>query len=238
MESRLIILSGAGLSQESGISTFRDANGLWENHKIEEVCDYYTWEENISLVHDFYNARRVQLGTVEPNDAHRKIAEWQARYGKDRVVNITCNVDNLLEQAGCENVIHLHGELCKIHTNYECDDDEVIDIGTTEYDYAKAVADGKNPKPFVVFFGEGAPNYQNYYNTMANLSVNDTVIIVGSSDQVVDFSHEAMWSSAQGVVVNPEPPLHTFGTSLTLVKEKSSAGLNSLEDYVKERMEK
>lgn len=236
--SRLIILSGAGLSQESGISTFRDSNGLWENHKIEEVCDYYTWEKNINLVHDFYNARRVQLGTVEPNDAHYRIAAWQAQYGKDRVINVTCNVDNLLEQAGCEDVIHLHGELSKVWTNYNGDDNEVIDIGCTEYDYAAEVAKGKNPKPFVVFFGEGAPNYQKYWDLMLDLTADDTVIVVGSSDQVVDFSHEIMWQACQGIVVNPNPPTHTIGTRLKLVEKKASEGLESLEDYIAERMQK
>lgn len=236
--SRLIILSGAGLSQESGISTFRDANGLWENHKIEEVCDFYTWEKNIGLVHNFYNARRVQLGTVAPNDAHRKIAEWQARYGKDRVINVTCNVDNLLEQAGCEDVIHLHGELCKMWTNYNGLDNEVIDIGCTEYDYAAEVAKGKNPKPFVVFFGEGAPNYQQFWDLTSDLTADDTVIIVGSSDQVVDFASNTMWSGAKVVVVNPNPPSHVEDTTVTIVRRGASDGLRFIEDFVAERMQK
>jgi NAD-dependent deacetylase len=98
--NKLIILSGAGLSADSGVPTFRSDNGLWMDHKIDEVCDYTTWKDHYDLVHAFYNNLRTLLETVEPNPAHYMIAEWQRRWG-DRVINLTANVDNLLERALC-----------------------------------------------------------------------------------------------------------------------------------------
>ena len=106
--AKLIVLTGAGLSVESGVRTFRDNNGLWENHSIEQVCNGATWRANFDLVHQFYNDRRAQLSTVEPNPAHRAIARWQSRY---ETILLTQNVDDLLERAGCHDVVHLNGFL-------------------------------------------------------------------------------------------------------------------------------
>lgn len=107
---KLLVFSGAGISAESGISTFRDAggNGLWNGYRIEDVCTSHTWKQNFALVHSFYNARRQQLGQANPSSAHAMVASWQARY--DTTI-ITQNVDDLLERAGVQNVIHLHGFL-------------------------------------------------------------------------------------------------------------------------------
>lgn len=107
---KLVILSGAGISQESGISTFRDANGLWENHDIMEVASIQGWHKNPELVLDFYNQRRRQLSEVKPNEAHKIIVQLEDHF---EVLIITQNVDDLHERAGSKNVIHLHGELYK-----------------------------------------------------------------------------------------------------------------------------
>ncbi len=106
----IVFLTGAGISQESGISTFRDANGLWNNHKIEEVASPEGFEKNPQLVLDFYNARRRQLDEVAPNEAHHLIAQLETKYN---VTVITQNIDDLHEKAGSTNVLHLHGELKK-----------------------------------------------------------------------------------------------------------------------------
>ena len=111
-EKGLIIFSGAGISAESGINTFRDTNGLWENHSIKEVCSENTWKHNFEAVHTFYNQRRVQLSEVQPNNAHKVVATLKKQYGDDCYV-ITQNVDDLFERAGCEDVLHVHGELKK-----------------------------------------------------------------------------------------------------------------------------
>jgi NAD-dependent deacetylase len=127
----IVFLTGAGISQESGISTFRDANGLWNNHKIEEVATPEGFEENPQLVLDFYNARRRQLDEVEPNQAHHLIAQLENKY---KVTVITQNIDDLHERAGSTNVLHLHGELRKCRSNsnhdliYNCNQDMDMQI--------------------------------------------------------------------------------------------------------------
>lgn len=188
--NKLMIISGAGLSAESGISTFRDAGGTWENFKIEEVCDITTFEQNYIKVNDFYDTRRKQLSRVEPNSAHSKIAELSKDFS---VLNFTTNVDDLLERAGCENVHHIHGNLLEVVHNYGEDSAEVVNVGHGEsgYDDLK-----KYPvKPNVVFFGEHAPMYEIYQSAMFGLDSDDTIIIVGSSEQVVPFAAMARYGS-------------------------------------------
>ena len=110
MRKKITVLTGAGVSAESGITTFRDSDGLWENHNVEDVASIEGWYRNPSLVLDFYNARRAQLPTVKPNAAHLAIAELENEYD---VTVVTQNVDNLHERAGSTRVVHLHGELTK-----------------------------------------------------------------------------------------------------------------------------
>lgn len=110
--SKVVFLTGAGLSAESGIKTFRDHNGLWNNYDVMEVCSIKGFRKNRQLVLDFYDLRRADLADKEPNPAHFMIAELQKKY-PDQIINLTQNVDNLLEKAGCSEVIHLHGELTK-----------------------------------------------------------------------------------------------------------------------------
>ena len=110
---KLIIFSGAGISAESGINTFRDTNGLWEKYSIEEICTENTWKQNFDAVHVFYNQRRIQLQKVKPNRAHEVVSMLKKMYG-DNCYVITQNVDDLFERAGCEDVLHVHGELTKM----------------------------------------------------------------------------------------------------------------------------
>lgn len=110
MKKNLVVLSGAGISAESGLKTFRGSDGLWENHKVEDVATPQAWHRNPELVTRFYNERRIQLLKVEPNDAHRILAELESQFN---VQIITQNVDNLHERAGSSEVLHLHGELTK-----------------------------------------------------------------------------------------------------------------------------
>jgi NAD-dependent deacetylase len=118
MKKRMVVFSGAGLSAESGIPTFRDSNGLWENHKVEDVAHPNGWKENKELVLNFYKERFLGVKATEPNDAHKAIADLQDRY---EVVNFTQNIDDLLERAGCADVRHMHGSLfrkkCEFHKN-------------------------------------------------------------------------------------------------------------------------
>lgn len=108
--SNLLLFTGAGLSAASGIQTFRGNSGLWNDHKVDEICNFITWKKNQDVVHQFYNDRRTELENVQPNAAHRMIADWEKRYGS-RLMNHTQNCDHLLEAAGCNNVSHVHGSM-------------------------------------------------------------------------------------------------------------------------------
>jgi NAD-dependent deacetylase len=202
----IIIFSGAGLSAESGLSTFRDSDGLWANYDINEVCNYNTWIDNFGLVHEFYSKRRVELGAVSPNEAHRAIARIQQKYGTEQVSVITQNVDDLLERAGCENVIHVHGELTKLRC-MSCN--HIWDVGYSEYAVGTKCPHcaGVMIKPFVVFFNENAPMYKMMYERFEAICENDIVVIIGTSGNVVSLDALLMGSKKTGykILNNLEP---------------------------------
>ena len=183
---RLVLFTGAGLSAESGIQTFRGSSGMWNEFRISEVCDYNTWRQNYSKVHGFYNARRVELGTVAPNAAHGMIRRWQDRY---ETLVVTQNIDDLLERAGCRDVLHLHGFLTDMH----CEDcGWKWTMGYAAWDPKAAC---RNPnlscegwvKPSVVFFHEGAPLYRRLQEILLGLRPDDVVVVMGTSARVLPF---------------------------------------------------
>lgn len=187
MKQRIVIFSGAGLSAESGLATFRNGeDGLWANYDINKICNYFTWQDNFKLVHEFYNQRRKELQSVKPNAAHYKIAEIQKKYGKDRVFVITQNIDNLLEQAGCENILHVHGESTKLICT-ECGN--LFDIGYEPYNFEPCNSCNSTLiKPFVVFFYESAPMYRVMYERFDASHNDDIAIIIGTSGNIIDLS--------------------------------------------------
>lgn len=170
-----VVLSGAGISAESGVQTFRDSNGLWENHRIEDVASPEGFARNPQFVLDFYNARRRQLKLVEPNEAHRILAELQDFF---EVVIITQNVDDLHERAGSENVIHLHGELRKARPV-----NSITTIMSWENDLnlGDVAEDGSQLRPHIVWFGEMVPEMD---RATAVTKDADYFLIVGTSMQV------------------------------------------------------
>ena len=183
MKKKIAVLTGAGVSAESGFATFRDSGGLWEKYDVQEVASIEGWYRNRKLVLEFYNERRAQLKDAAPNAAHLAIASLE----KDYDVNvITQNVDNLHERAGSTRIIHLHGELTKVRPEHGIYDDtgsekEVIDIG-----YDKVVLGDKSPKgvqlrPHIVFFGEAVPKIEAAINVVSEA---DILLIVGTSLQV------------------------------------------------------
>ena len=119
----IVVLTGAGISQESGIKTFRDSDGLWENHRVEDVATYDAWRKNPDLVRDFYNQRRRELYNVEPNEGHKQLLRLEKHFN---LQIITQNVDDLHERAGCKNVLHLHGELKKVCSGVDPEDIRVL----------------------------------------------------------------------------------------------------------------
>ncbi len=212
---KIIIFSGAGISAESGLATFRDSNGLWANYDPNVVCNYHSWRKNYELVHKFYNLRRAELATVRPNTAH-KIAMRLAR--EFRVVNITQNVDDLFERAHLEVTVSLRGSEATeaIHSNitdlsdsnarfaeYEqanilhlhgklweirCENCEYIaTIGYAPYDFTPCPKCGNEKlKPNIVFFYEQAPKYMEMYEIFDSVSDNDIIVVSGTSGEVVN----------------------------------------------------
>ena len=211
---KLLFLSGAGISAPSGISTFRDANGLWENHKIDEVANLSTWRDNYDLVHNFYNQRRVELGKCLPNKAHSTIADFHHRHelilntstiGKLKkkydVVNITQNVDDLFERASVPT-IDLHGKLTEIKCT-RCK--SVEDIGYTEYLKTPCKACGHTQmKPYVVFFGEMAPLYTKLYDELESLTSDDFLIVIGTNGNVLPINQLVIASYGVKILNNME----------------------------------
>ncbi|PTY02237.1 NAD-dependent deacetylase [Verrucomicrobia bacterium LW23] len=182
-KGKLLVITGAGLSAESGISTFRGANGLWEDHKIEAICHARSWRSNFDTVHRFYNARRTQLATAKPNAGHEALVEWEARYES---ILFTQNVDNLLEVAGARKPVHLHGFLPDMRCT-ACDN--VWTIGARAWDQTKeccpACGSRKDVKPFIVFFGEEAPLYRALIEALAIMTDDDVLLIIGTSGVVL-----------------------------------------------------
>lgn len=175
MKKKLVVLSGAGISAESGINTFRDAGGLWEGHNVMDVATPEGWHKNPELVLDFYNQRRKQLREVQPNRGHQILAELEQDFD---VHIITQNVDNLHEKAGSSNVLHLHGELLKVrsakNSNYILDWEKNLNFGDVD-DH------GNQLRPHIVWFGEEVPALE---EAIPIVEKADILIIIGTSLQV------------------------------------------------------
>jgi NAD-dependent deacetylase len=205
--TNIVILTGAGISAESGIQTFRDSNGLWNNHRVEDVATPEGFKNNPRLVNDFYNVRRAELKTVEPNDGHRALAKLEEAW-KDigGFLLITQNVDDLHERAGSKNIAHMHGELRGIRcTGEDCRNhgytDDNIGIDTLCEDC------GSPMRPDVVWFGE-FPKYLSQIDRV--LDNTDILIVIGTSGQVMPASLfptavRHMNPKANIIEVNPDP---------------------------------
>ena len=175
---RLVVLTGAGMSAESGISTFRDSGGLWDTYRVEDVATPEGWARNPQLVTDFYNTRRRELLNTKPCRGHQLLAELEQQF---EVNIITQNVDNLHERAGSTNVLHLHGELMKVTSSYDPNNPHQIETLTPERCEVKIgdrAKDGSQLRPFIVWFGEAVPNIE----LAAELSSQaDIYLIIGTS---------------------------------------------------------
>lgn len=172
---KILVLTGAGISEESGIKTFRDAGGLWEGHDIMEVASPQGWHKNQELVQEFYNLRRRQLHEVEPNEAHTQLVRLEEKFD---VVIVTQNVDNLHERAGSKNIIHLHGELFKARSTV---DSSLVYEWTEDITKADKCDKGSQLRPHIVWFGEEVPMMAAAYKEVADT---DIIIVVGTSLQV------------------------------------------------------
>lgn len=221
---KLVVLTGAGMSAESGISTFRDSNGLWENHSIEEVATPEGWKANPQLVLDFYNERRKQLFEVKPNDGHRGLAALQEHFD---VTIITQNVDNLHERAGSRNIIHLHGELTKVRSEkypeliYERTRDNVV------LHLGEKCERGAQLRPHIVWFGEAVPMIEKAQSVVSKA---DILVIIGTSMKVYPAAgliHDAR-PDVPIYFIDPNPVTFQMPGRVQFIPKKASEGVNDL----------
>jgi NAD-dependent deacetylase len=221
MKKTIVVLTGAGISAESGIKTFRDSDGLWENHDISEVATPEGWRKNPALVLQFYNERRRQLRTVSPNEGHKALVALEDKYD---VHIITQNVDDLHERAGSSQIIHLHGELmskCSSRNKklrFACDTD--ILLGET-------APDGSQMRPDIVWFGEDVPMI---YPAADLIQRADFVLVIGSSMQVYPAAGLVSYAPPFAPIwyIDPNPTLNYElhnSRNLTVVEAKASVGV-------------
>ena len=228
MKKKLVVLSGAGVSAESGVQTFRDNNGLWDNFKVEEVASIEGWYENPGFVLDFYNARRALLRAVKPNAAHYAIAELEKDW---EVTVVTQNVDNLHERAGSTKILHLHGELTKVrpvncyneYDNYS--EESVFDIGYESISLGDRAANGAQLRPHIVWFGEAVPNINAAIDFVSKA---DVLLIVGTSLQVYPAAGLYAYAKADTPIYIIDPadvPLRDG--RITHIKEVATKGMET-----------
>ena len=219
---RIVVLSGAGISADSGLATFRDSGGLWEGYDINEVATIEAWYKNKEKVLDFYNLRRKQAAEADPNPAHLAIAELENQYD---VTVITQNVDDLHERSGSNNVLHLHGMLREAKS--EKNHDIVLDIGSKPINIGDKARDGAQLRPNVVWFGEAVPMYEKAIPIVAEA---DYFVVVGTSLAVypaaalVDYVSE----SARRYVVDPTIPEMQSLQSWKHYQENAASGVPKL----------
>lgn len=224
---KIVFLTGAGISAESGVKTFRDADGLWEGHDIMKVASPEGFAENPELVLDFYNQRRRQLKAVQPNLAHQLIASLEADY---EVVIVTQNVDDLHERAGSSNIIHLHGELLKSRgvdndtEIYDCFDD--IKIGDLSPSKAQL-------RPHIVWFGEDVPMIN---KAIEEVETADILVVVGTSLQVYPAAGLLYYAKPSVPIFYIDTnPQRVSKKNLTVIAEKASVGV---QEFIKILQEK
>lgn len=223
---KIVVLTGAGISAESGINTFRDADGLWEGHDVMEVATPEGWRKNKELVLDFYNQRRRQLKTVSPNAGHLALKELETQYD---VVIVTQNVDNLHEQAGSTNIIHLHGELRKVRSTgdetliYDWEEDCVLG------DRCKK---GYQLRPHIVWFGEAVPALEDAVDEIYGAH---HILIIGTSMQVYPAAGLVGYAPRDANIyyIDPKPSINyelQQRSSLEVIAEPATTGVRKLVD--------
>ena len=222
MKQKLIIFSGAGMSAESGIMTFRDMGGLWEKYDVTEVASPIAWANNPQLVMDFYNQRRKQLFECEPNKGHQLIAELENHFD---VQIITQNVDDLHERAGSKKVLHLHGELKKVRST--CDDSLVYEMKNWELKIGDLCDKGSQLRPHIVWFGEAVPAMDEAIKLVKKA---DVVIVVGTSLNVYPAAGLLHYidSLIPIFVIDPGNPAFIPRENITFIQKKASEGLTEL----------
>ena len=234
MSKKIVVFTGAGVSAESGLGTFRDTDGLWERYRLEDVCTAEAWQRNPKLCVDFYNMRRRDALAAEPNLAHKDIAHLKEVFPDTQV--ITQNIDNLHERAGSRNVLHLHGEITKLRSQKNVYD--LVDLEGWEQHYGDLHPDGSILRPHIVFFGEDVPNFPLACEIASQA---DIMIVVGTSLNVYPAASLLMYVPAHAEIylVDPNEPNLTYyadrvGHIQATATEGVPALVESLEEVVRE----
>lgn len=223
---KLVVLTGAGISAESGISTFRDSGGLWEKYKVEEVATPEAWKKNKELVLDFYNQRRKQLLDAKPNAAHNKLVELEKYFD---VQIITQNVDDLHERAGSTYVLHLHGELLKAQSTV--DPSLVYPIEGWELKLGDKCEKGSQLRPFIVWFGEAVPMMD---KAMELTEKADFFVVIGTSLQVYPAANLLQYVRPTSPIFIIDPNEVYSWRKAVHIKEKASVGVDKLHELLNE----
>ena len=222
---KLVALTGAGISAESGITTFRDSGGMWEQYDVMEVASIDGWRRNPELVQQFYNDRRKQLAEVEPNAAHKILAELEKHFD---VTVVTQNVDNLHERGGSTKIIHLHGELTKARSSV--DSDAIVDIGYEPIKWGQLASDGSILRPHIVWFGEAVPMIETAAYTVAQA---DILVIIGTSLNVYPAAGLVGYAPAKASIYLIDPNEVSYsGRKITMIREKATAGMEKLKELL------
>lgn len=231
---KIAVLTGAGVSAESGITTFRDSDGLWENHKVEDVASIEGWYRNMEVVLDFYNARRAQLATVRPNAAHYAIASLEDEYD---VTVVTQNVDNLHERAGSTRIVHLHGELTKVRPENCCNEmdgfseETVFDIGFDAVEVGDKAPNGAQLRPHIVWFGEAVPKIDAAIDAV---EAADIILIVGTSLQVYPAAGLYRYARMGTPIYIIDPnDVSVRDSRITHIKEVATSGMETFKNLIK-----
>ncbi len=224
MKKRLVVLTGAGISAESGLSTFRDSDGLWEKYSVEDVATIEGWHRNPTLVLDFYNLRKVQALEAIPNEGHRALARLEYFF---ETTIITQNVDSLHEKAGSRRVCHLHGQLSQVKS--EKNPKLVYEYGNKPIFMGDTAEDGAQLRPNVVWFGEEVPMIELALSICVNA---DIFVVIGTSLQVypaaglIDF----VPPTADKFLIDPNASeLQLMGANFKIIKQTASTGVPELE---------
>ena len=227
MKKKIVFLTGAGMSVESGFKTFRGNDGLWENYPVDQVASHEGWLNDPTLVTNFYNMLRKKLYAAEPNDGHKLIKSLEEKYD---VCVITQNVDNLHERAGSTKVIHLHGELTKVCSSKEPYDDRyIIDLpaDNCEVTPGTKAGDGSLLRPFIVFFGESVPMIE---PAAVEAQSADIFVIIGTSLNVYPAAGLVQYTKP-GIpiyLIDPNEVMRGGYRNITHIKEGASAGMRRL----------
>lgn len=219
---KIVILTGAGISAESGIKTFRDSDGLWEEYRVEDVATYDAYLRDPKLVLDFYNARRREVFKAKPNEGHRQLVRLEEKYD---VQIITQNIDNLHEQAGSSHVLHLHGELTKARSDR--DDNLIIEIGDRDIHIGDKAPDGAQLRPHIVWFGEAVPNIEPAAEMCEQA---DYFVVIGTSMNVYPAAGLIHYVPRTSPCWLVDPKAVPVSRDIKIYQEKAGTGVKKVVD--------